>query len=45
MGLSFPTICGYGPNGAIIHYRATSESAATIEHSSLLLIDSGAQYL
>lgn len=27
-GLSFETIAGFGPNGAIIHYKAESETAA-----------------
>lgn len=42
---SFATICGYGPNGAIIHYSATEESNAEIKPEGLLLVDSGAQYL
>lgn len=42
--LSFPTIAGFGPNGAIVHYRATEETNMRIKHG-LLLIDSGAQYL
>lgn len=41
---SFDTIAGYGPNGAIVHYRATPETNKTIERWSLLLLDSGAQY-
>jgi Xaa-Pro aminopeptidase len=43
VGLSFETIAGFGPHGAIIHYKATSETAITIDDSNLLLIDSGAQ--
>ncbi len=43
--ISFDTICGAGPNGAIMHYRVTEESNRTIEENSLLLVDSGAQYL
>lgn len=42
---SFDTIAGYGPHGAIVHYSATEESSVTVEPHSLLLIDSGAQYL
>lgn len=42
--LSFPTIAGSGPNGAIIHYRAEPETCATVDGSSLLLLDSGGQY-
>lgn len=41
---SFDTIAGYGPNGAIVHYRATEETNATLENWNLLLLDSGAQY-
>ncbi len=41
---SFDTISGYGPNGAIVHYRATVETNKTLEKGSLLLLDSGAQY-
>lgn len=44
-GLSFPTISGAGPNGAIVHYRVTEESNRTLEPGSLYLVDSGAQYL
>ena len=44
-GLSFPTISGAGPNGAIVHYRVTTESDRRIEPGSLYLVDSGAQYL
>ena len=42
---SFPTICGYKENGAIIHYRAQKGKDKLIEAESLLLIDSGGQYL
>lgn len=42
---SFDTIAGYGAHGAIVHYSPTPESAAAIGTESLLLIDSGAQYL
>jgi Xaa-Pro aminopeptidase len=45
VGLSFPTIAGFGPNGAMPHYRALPASHAVIEGNSLLLIDSGGQYL
>ena len=44
-GLSFPTIAGFGPNGAIVHYRGTPETALTLTEGELLLLDSGAQYL
>ena len=51
VSLSFPVIAGYAANGALPHYRATPEAHATISTpqgvaaNSLLLIDSGAQYL
>lgn len=43
--LSFDTISGSGPNGAIVHYRVTEESNRRIEAGDLYLVDSGAQYL
>jgi Xaa-Pro aminopeptidase len=43
--LSFETIAGYGPNGAIIHYAPTPETDAKIEPKSFLLVDSGGQYM
>jgi Xaa-Pro aminopeptidase len=43
--ISFDTICGSGPNGAIMHYRVTDESNRAIGQDELLLVDSGAQYL
>jgi Xaa-Pro aminopeptidase len=42
--VSFPTIAGTGPNGAIVHYRVTRKSNRRIARGDLLLIDSGAQY-
>lgn len=42
---SFGTIAGYGAHGAIVHYEPTAQSNAVIKTDSLLLIDSGAQYL
>ncbi|MDE2379033.1 aminopeptidase P family protein [Bradyrhizobium sp.] len=42
--VSFPTISGTGPNGAIVHYRVTRQSNRRIARGDLLLIDSGAQY-
>ena len=42
--LSFPTIAGAGPNGAIVHYRVTRKTNRRIAHGELFLIDSGAQY-
>lgn len=43
--LSFDTIAGYGPHGAIVHYSATPDSDVELRPEGLLLIDSGAQYL
>ncbi len=42
--ISFPTIAGAGPNGAIVHYRVTRKSNRVIAPGELFLIDSGAQY-
>jgi Xaa-Pro aminopeptidase len=42
--VSFPTISGSGPNGAIVHYRVTRETNRRIGNNELFLIDSGAQY-
>ena len=42
---SFGTIAGFNANGAIMHYRASAPSHATIEGDGLLLIDSGGHYL
>lgn len=42
--LSFETISGYGPNGAIIHYAPTPETDAEIQPEGFLLVDSGGQY-
>ncbi|OZA08097.1 MAG: X-Pro aminopeptidase, partial [Rhodobacterales bacterium 17-64-5] len=42
--LSFDTICGAGPNGAIIHYRVTRATNRPVRAGELLLVDSGGQY-
>ena len=42
--VSFPTIAGTGPNGAIVHYRVTRKTNRRISPGDLLLVDSGAQY-
>ncbi|QPQ54280.1 aminopeptidase P family protein [Allosphingosinicella flava] len=42
--LSFDTISGAGPNGAIVHYKASEETNRKIEVNSLYLVDSGGQY-
>lgn len=41
---SFPAISGAGPNGAVIHYRATPGSDRVLGPNEAYLIDSGAQY-
>src|SRR5213596_2749914 len=43
--LSFDTIAGAASNGAIVHYRPTARLNKRAEQGSLLLVDSGAQYL
>lgn len=45
LDVSFPTIAGADGNGAIIHYRARSETCGTVKRDSMLLLDSGGQYL
>jgi Xaa-Pro aminopeptidase len=42
--LSFDTISGAGPNGAIVHYRASQATERTLEPGNLYLVDSGGQY-
>ena len=45
LDLSFPTIAGSGPNGAIIHYDCSkAETPGVIDGTKMLLIDSGGQY-
>lgn len=41
---SFPTISGFGPNGAIVHYRVTEATDKPLQGHSLYLVDSGGQY-
>jgi Xaa-Pro aminopeptidase len=42
--ISFDTISGAGPNGAIIHYRVSRKTNRRIADGELFLLDSGAQY-
>jgi len=44
-GLSFETIAGYGPHGAIVHYDPTPETDVELKPEGLFLLDSGGQYL
>src|SRR5690606_7673038 len=43
--LSFDTIAGAGPNGALPHYKPVARTIRRIETGSLLLVDGGGQYL
>ncbi|OUS38712.1 X-Pro aminopeptidase [Rhodobacterales bacterium 56_14_T64] len=43
--ISFETIAGTGENGAVMHYRVTEDSNATLKGGDLLVLDSGGQYL
>ena len=43
--ISFDTISGAGPNGAIVHYRVTTPTNRKLRPGELYLVDSGAQYL
>jgi Xaa-Pro aminopeptidase len=43
-GISFSTISGSGPNGAIMHYRVSRETNRRLGDGELFLLDSGAQY-
>ncbi|NBB97866.1 MAG: M24 family metallopeptidase [Alphaproteobacteria bacterium] len=43
--ISFDTIAGSGPNGAIVHYRVTEDSNRRLLPGDLMLVDSGGQYL
>ncbi|RVQ67886.1 aminopeptidase P family protein [Croceicoccus ponticola] len=42
--LSFDTISGAGPNGAVVHYRVSEETNRTLQPNSVYLVDSGGQY-
>ncbi|WP_171120692.1 MULTISPECIES: aminopeptidase P family protein [unclassified Ruegeria] len=43
--ISFDTIAGTGPNGAIMHYRVTEETDSLLKDGHILVLDSGGQYL
>ena len=43
--LSFDSISGSGPNGAIVHYRVTQKTDRKLRSGELFLIDSGGQYM
>ncbi len=42
--ISFETICGTGPNGAVIHYRVTEDTNRPLKPGEIVVIDSGGQY-
>jgi Xaa-Pro aminopeptidase len=42
--ISFDTISGAGPNGAVVHYRVTKKTARPLDAGTLFLVDSGGQY-
>jgi Xaa-Pro aminopeptidase len=42
--VSFPSISGAGPDGAVVHYRVTRSTNRRIAPNELFLIDSGGQY-
>ncbi|MBN9267665.1 MAG: aminopeptidase P family protein [Hyphomicrobium sp.] len=43
--ISFDTISGSGPNGAIVHYRVTEATNRQLRAGELFLVDSGGQYI
>lgn len=43
--ISFDTISGAGPNGAIVHYRVTEKTNRALKPGELFLVDSGGQYV
>ena len=43
--LSFDSISGAGPNGAIVHYKSSEKTNRRLETGTLYLIDSGGQYV
>ncbi|AVX03970.1 xaa-Pro aminopeptidase [Maritalea myrionectae] len=44
LDISFETISGSGPNGAIVHYRVSENTSRTLNPGELMLVDSGGQY-
>ncbi|KFE33771.1 aminopeptidase P family protein [Thioclava atlantica] len=45
LDISFDTICGAGPDGAIVHYRVNEATNRPVKPGELLLVDSGGQYV
>ena len=44
LDLSFDTISGSGPNGAIVHYRVNETTNRKFQNGDIYLVDSGGQY-
>eukprot|EP01117_Protostelium_nocturnum_P002766 TRINITY_DN13699_c0_g1_i1.p1 TRINITY_DN13699_c0_g1~~TRINITY_DN13699_c0_g1_i1.p1 ORF type:complete len:626 (+),score=175.90 TRINITY_DN13699_c0_g1_i1:95-1972(+) len=44
VSLSFDTISSTGPNGAIIHYKPSSDNCSVVDINKIYLCDSGGQY-
>lgn len=44
VNISFDTIAGTGPHGAIMHYRVTEETNRRLARGDLMVLDSGGQY-
>ncbi|MCW8843054.1 MAG: aminopeptidase P family protein [Rhodobacteraceae bacterium] len=44
LDISFDTIAGSGPHGAVIHYRVTQDTNRMLATGDLLVLDSGGQY-
>jgi Xaa-Pro aminopeptidase len=42
--ISFATIAGTGPNGALPHYRVSRETNRTLKRGEIIVVDSGGQY-
>jgi Xaa-Pro aminopeptidase len=45
VSLSFDTISGSGPNGAVIHYKPEVDTCAQVTRDAMFLVDSGGQYI
>lgn len=45
LDISFDTIAGSGPHGALAHYRVTHKTNRTLQNGDLLVLDGGGQYL
>ena len=45
LGYGFDPICGYGSNGAIVHYKVKEKTAHTLHPKGFLLIDIGGKYM